>query len=264
MSEPTEPLVRVDRGEPGIAVVTLNRPAARNALSRALVAELNLRVTELSLDDHLRAVILTGEGERAFCAGADLIERQSMSADERTAHMEAILTTVEAVAAMPVPVIGAIHGYALAGGAELALACDVRIGTTESVLGFPEVKIGIFPGAGGVVRLPRLIGVSAASDLLFTGRQVTADEAVRLGLLDALVPVDELMAAAMARAEAIAANAPLAVRAVKQALRESDGLPVAQANHVVGRRRRPLDATADYTEGLAAFAEKRPPRFTGR
>jgi enoyl-CoA hydratase/carnithine racemase len=257
-------LVLCDWPEAGIAVLTLNRPRARNALSRALVAELHEWASCLAEDDGLRAVVITGVGDRAFCAGADLIERQTVTAAERTAHTEAISAAVEAMAALPVPVIGAIRGFALAGGAELALACDLRIGDPSTVMGFPEVKIGIFPGAGGVVRLPRLIGVSAANDLLFTGRQVGADEASRLGLLDYVVASGSTLERALAKAREIAANAPLAIRAVKAALRESAGLPVDQANEVVGRHRRPLDATADYQEGLAAFAEKRIPRFTGR
>ena len=257
-------LIIVEQDEQGIASVTLNRPEARNALSRGLVAELRATVDRLAGDEGLRAVILAGAGEHAFCAGADLRERRTMSADERTAHTEAILAVVESVAALPVPVIGAINGYALAGGAELALACDIRIGAPDTMFGFPEVKIGIFPGGGGAVRLPRLIGVSAANDLLFTGRQVHADEAFRLGLIDALVPAAELLLAARAKAEAIAANAPLAIRALKRALHDADGLPIQEAHAAVGPYRRSLDGTADYAEGLAAFAEKRTPRFTGR
>jgi len=257
-------LVFCDWPEPGIAVLTLNRPKARNALSGALVAELHDWSNRLATDDGLRAVVITGAGDRAFCAGADLIERQTMTGAERTAHTEAIAAAVEAVAALPMPVIGALRGFALAGGAELALACDLRIGEPNTVMGFPEVKIGIFPGAGGVVRLPRLIGASAANDLLFTGRHVDADEAYRLGLLDEIVESDTVLNRALERAREIAANAPLAVRAVKAALRASAGLELEQANEIVSRFRRPLDATADYQEGLAAFAEKRPPRFTGR
>lgn len=256
-------LVIVERVSLGIATVALNRPSALNALSRGLVSELRSIVDGLNDDEGLRAVILTGAGERAFCAGADLVERQSMSAEERTAHTEAILDVVERIAALPVPVIGAINGYALAGGAELALACDIRIGAPDTMFGFPEVRIGIFPGGGGVVRLPRLIGVSAANDLLFTGRQVHAEEAFRLGLIDALVPAEELLLAARAKAEAIAANAPLAIRALKRALRAAGGLPVQEAHAAVGPYRRSLDGTADYAEGLTAFAEKRTPRFSG-
>jgi enoyl-CoA hydratase/carnithine racemase len=257
-------LMIVERDPAGIATVALNRPEARNALNRALVAELRGVVERLAADDGLRAVILTGMGDRAFCAGADLVERRTMTADQRTATTEGILDVVNGFAGLPVPVIGALNGFALAGGAELALACDLRFGVPETAVGFPEVKIGIFPGAGGVARLPRLIGPSAAADLLFTGRQVRADEAFRLGLIDALVPADELLLAARATAEAIAENAPLAVRALKLAMRESEGLPLDQALTAIGRHRRPLDATRDYAEGLAAFAEKRAPRFEGR
>jgi enoyl-CoA hydratase/carnithine racemase len=257
-------LVICDWPELGIAVVALNRPKARNALSSALVADLHDRSNRLTTDDSLRAVVITGAGDRAFCSGADLIERQTMTAAGRTAHTGAIAAAIEAVAALPVPVIGALRGFALAGGAELALACDLRIGEPNTVMGFPEVKIGIFPGAGGVVRLPRLIGASVANELLFTGRQVAADEAYRLGLLDEIVQSDTVLDRALGIARQIAANAPLAVRAVKAALHESAGLPLDQANEIVGGYRRPLDATADYQEGLAAFAENRPPRFTGR
>ncbi len=256
-------LILLERGDDGIALLTLNRPDARNALSRALVADLGALIDELAGDRDLRVLIIAGAGERAFCAGADLIERTTMSTRERTAHTAAILGVIEKIAALPIPVIAAISGYALAGGSELALACDFRVGATDSVMGFPEVKIGIFPGAGGVARLPRLVGASAANDLLMTGRQVKSDEAFRLGLLDQIVEPGQVIPAAHSKAAEIAEAAPLAVRAIKAALRESDGLPISGANAVIAKHRLPLDDTADYAEGLTAFAEKRKPRFTG-
>ncbi|MEA2511145.1 MAG: hypothetical protein QOJ59_632 [Thermomicrobiales bacterium] len=246
-----------------IATVTMNRPDARNALSRQLGADLLTALTDLSRDEQLRALILTGAGERAFCAGADLIERRTLTSAELTTHTESINAVCDALAGFPVPTFAAIRGFALAGGAELAIACDLRIAGEDAVLGFPEVKIGVFPGAGGVVRLPRLVGAGAARDLRYTGRKVAADEALRIGLVDRIVPSAQVLAVARALADEIAANAPLAVRAVKRALMESSGLAESDAHRVVARHRRPLDATADYEEGLAAFAERRRPAFRG-
>ncbi len=258
-----EPTVLLDRTGP-IALVTLNRPAARNALSRQIGIDLLTTFTALAQDDTLRALILTGAGDRAFCAGADLIERQSMTPAELTAHTDSINTVCDILAAFPVPTIAAIRGYALAGGAEIAIACDLRVAATDATLGFPEVKIGVFPGAGGVVRLPLLIGPGAARDLLYTGRQIPAEEAHRLGLITRLVPPDQVLTAAHTLAAEIAANAPLAIRALKRALLESTNLPIPEAHRHAAYHRRPLDATADYAEGLTAFAERRMPNFKGR
>jgi enoyl-CoA hydratase/carnithine racemase len=162
------------------------------------------------------------------------------------------------------PTIAAIRGYALAGGAELAIACDLRVAAHDAILGFPEVKIGIFPGAGGALRLPRIVGDGVARDLLFTGRQITAEEALRVGLVDRVTDAESVMDMAQSLAELIAANAPLAVRAVKRALTESHGRPFADARRIVNALRADLDQTEDYEEGLRAFAERRPPRFSGR
>lgn len=247
-----------------IATLILNRPESLNAISRDLAADLLAACDHLASQTGIRAVIVTGAGERAFCAGADLKERRGLNGAERTAHTVAIEAAAEALAALPMPTIAAIRGYALAGGAELAIACDLRVAASNSVMGFPEVKIGIFPGAGGVLRLPRIVGSGAVRDLLFSGRQIEAAEAHRIGLIDRLTAPEEVIPAAMEMAGTIAATAPLAVRAVKQALFQIDGLPYAEARQRVNALRATLDPTADYEEGLRAFAERRPPRFTGR
>lgn len=256
-------LVLVAR-EGDVALLTFNRPEARNALSRTMMRDTLRLLEELAQDTTLRALVVTGAGDRAFCAGADLIERQTLSPDERTAHTRMIDTAANALEQFPVPVIAAIRGYALAGGAELAIACDLRVAGTDAVLGYPEVKIGVFPGAGGAIRLPRIVGQAVARDLLFTGRRVDAQEAFQVGLVDRVSAPDEVVPTALALAREIAAGAPLAVRALKKALIESAGLPDQAAHRVVAGYRQPLDATADYQEGLTAFAERRPPKFTGR
>jgi enoyl-CoA hydratase/carnithine racemase len=187
-----------------------------------------------------------------------------LTPDERTAHTAAIAEVADDIARFPVPVIAAIRGYALAGGAELAIACDLRIASDDATFGFPEAKIGIFPGAGGVVRLPYLIGVGAANDLLFTGRPVQPEEALRLGLVNQIVANNEVLAGAQEVARRIAANGPLAIRALKAAMRAMDQQGAAEAHRVVAQYRRKLDESADYAEGLAAFSERRAPRFQGR
>ena len=247
-----------------LAILTLNRPDARNALSRELADELRAVCSDLASRADVRAVIVTGAGDRAFCAGADLKERRNLSGPDRAAHTRSIEAAVEALAALPMPAIAAIRGFALAGGAEIAIACDLRVAASDAVLGFPEVRVGIFPGAGGALRLPGIVGEGAARDLLFTGRGVSAEEASRIGLVDRVVAPNDVMTVARELAAGIAANAPVAIRAVKRALGDSRGLPLAEARRTVNALRAELDATEDYEEGLRAFAERRPPRFTGR
>jgi enoyl-CoA hydratase/carnithine racemase len=255
-------LVSIDAGE-RVATLTLNRPQALNALSRQLATDLLAACDLLGSLGEVRAVVVTGAGERAFCAGADLKERLGLSAAERADHTARIEAAAEALASMPMPTIAAIRGYALAGGSELAIACDMRVASNEAVMGFPEVKVGIFPGAGGALRLPRIVGNGAARDLLFTGRQIAAEEAFRIGLVDRLVPAEDVLGTARELATTIALNAPLAVRAVKQALAESLGQSPAEARRIVNELRMSLDGSQDYEEGLRAFSERRPPQFTG-
>jgi enoyl-CoA hydratase/carnithine racemase len=256
-------LILIDRAEQ-TATVTMNRPEARNALSRALVTEFRDTLRDLAADPSLRALIVAGTREsNAFCAGADLVERTILTAEERLDHLAGIAALCEELATFPTPVIAAIHGYALGGGTEVALACDIRIAADSAVFGLPEVAVGLMPGAGGVTRLPKLVGPGRARELMFSARRVDAVEAARIGLAELVVPLDVLDTTARELGEKIAANAPLAVRALKRALLASDGLPMREATEAVLAERRPLDQTRDYLEGITAFAEKRKPVYTG-
>jgi methylglutaconyl-CoA hydratase len=249
--------------ERGIAIVTLNRPDARNALNTALLSRLITSLNTLAAESSLRCLVITGSGDKAFCAGADLKERLGLSPEERTRHTTLINDVAMALEQFPVPVIAAIRGFALAGGAELATACDLRVMSDDGTIGLPEVRVGVFPGAGGVVRLPRLIGAGRARDLLFTGRRVEATEALAMGLVDRVVPNRDVLPTGLALAAEIATGAPLAIRAMKQALNDTAGLSSSDAHGMVARLRVPLDATRDYEEGLRAFSERRTPQFTG-
>ncbi|MGN6758738.1 MAG: enoyl-CoA hydratase/isomerase family protein [Thermomicrobiales bacterium] len=246
-----------------VATLTLNRPEALNALSRGLAAELLAASRELAARADVRVVVLRGAGERAFCTGADLKERATLTPEERGAHTALIAAAADALAALPMPVVAVIRGYALAGGLELALACDIRLAADDAVFGLTEVRIGIFPGAGGPVRLPRVVGAGKARELIFSGRRIDAREALACGRVERDVSLAEHDQVVAELAEQIRAAAPLAVRAVKQALGRALDLPERDALDYAEQVRRPLDATRDYAEGLAAFAERRPPRFTG-
>ena len=236
----------------GLATLTLNRPAALNAISRALAAELLAALRDLAARPDLRVLVLRGAGERAFCTGADLKERATLGADEKGAHTALIAVAAEALAALPVPSIAALRGYALAGGLELALACDIRIAAADAIV-----------GAGGPVRLPRVVGPGKARELIFSGRRIDAAEALACGLVERVVPPADLLPAVEALAGQIRDAAPLAIRAVKRVLDLNADLPLPAALAYAEALRRPLDATSDYAEGLAAFAERRKPRFTG-
>ena len=247
----------------GLATLTLNRPASLNALSRELGAQLIATLRELRDHREVRVVVVRGAGERAFCTGADLKERLTLTSDERGAHTATLAAAAEALAALPMPTIAAVRGYALAGGLELALACDIRLAAADAIFGLTEVQIGIFPGAGGPVRLPRLVGPGKARELIFSGRRIAAAEALACGLVERVVATEEFEEEVAGLAAQIRDAAPLAVRAVKQLLAHSGDMSQSAALAYAEVLRRPLDATSDYTEGLTAFAERRKPRFTG-
>lgn len=260
MSQESALLTTLDAG---LATITLNRPGALNALSRDLGARLIAALTDLRARADLRVVVLRGAGARAFCTGADLKERAGLTPTERGEHTATIAAAADLLAGLPVPTIAAIRGYALAGGLELALACDIRLAAADAVFGLTEVQIGIFPGAGGPARLPRVVGPGKARELIFSGRRIDAAEALGCGLVERVVPAGEFDETVAALAGQIRDAAPLAVRAAKRVLDQSLEVPLPAALAYAEALRRPLDATRDYAEGLAAFAARRKPHFTG-
>jgi enoyl-CoA hydratase len=255
--------VRFERGPDGVHRFTLARPEAMNALNRETVRAILDAATSLGTDESARVVVFSGDGDRAFCAGADLKERAGLSPDEVGRAVSMISDAMQAVAEIPVPTIAAINGAALGGGFELALACDIRIASANAVLGLPETTLAIIPGGGGTQRLPRLAGVARAKELIFTGRRISAAEAIGYGILHEVVPHDELETRATAVARSIAANGPIAMRAAKEAIARGTEMPLAQAislEHELYERTIP---TKDRLEGLAAFREKRAPVYRG-
>lgn len=204
-----------------VAVLTINRPKALNALNSAVLDELNETLDAIDLDE-IRALIVTGAGEKSFVAGADIGEMSTLTKEQGEAFGKKGNDVFRKLETLPIPVIAAVNGFALGGGCEISLACDIRICSENAVFGQPEVGLGITPGFGGTQRLARTVGVGMAKQLIYTARNIKAPEALRIGLVNAVYPIEELMGAAKKMASAIAANAPIAVRNCKKAI--NDGL----------------------------------------
>lgn len=264
MTEPACRNLRHDQPEPGIHVLTLDRPKALNALDTLTLDELAGAIETVANDPGARVLLVTGGGVRAFVAGADITEMQCLSPEEARAFSARASRLFLDIEALPVPVIALVNGYALGGGCELALACDWIIAADNAVFGQPEVNLGIPPGFGGTQRLPRRIAPGKALELLFTGRQVKADEAVAIGLANEKVAPDALLARGIELARLISARGPFAVRLVKQAWQRGQSLDLASACAIESDLFGLAFSSADQKEGMRAFIEKRPPEFQGR
>lgn len=249
---------------PPLAIVTIDRPKVLNALNSATLHELDLAFIGLRQDASIHVILLTGAGDRAFAAGADIRELDAIAPGEGrdfAARGHAIFRRIET---MDKPVIACIHGFALGGGCELAMACSLRLAADTARLGQPEVKLGLIAGYGGSQRLPRLVGRGAALKLLLSGAIIDANEALRIGLVDEVLPTAELMPRAEALAREIAANAPLAIAGTLRAVDQGLDLPLEGALALEAEIFGELCSTADKAEGVQAFLNKRSARWTGR
>lgn len=257
-----EQLTVEDRGT--IRIVTIARPAVLNAIDARVIEELTLVLDRTATDDHVRGLLLTGAGEKAFVAGADIAAMRSMTPAEALAFAERGHGVGDRLAALKVPTIAAVNGFALGGGCELALACDFIYAAEHAKFGQPEVKLGVIPGFGGTQRLARRVGLARAIELCLSGAIIDANEAARIGLVNRVVARGELLATALATLETIAQMGPVAVARCKAVLHEGASLPLAEANRREREAFAELFATDDQSEGMAAFLEKRPAAFTGR
>ncbi len=247
--------------EGNVAIVKLDRPDRFNALGSRIVDELGEALEWVDGSERARAVILTGAGEKAFCSRVDLKERAGMTADERWAHNRALNAFAERLARLQMPTVAALNGLAFGGGLEITLACDFRIAAEGAEFSLPEVGIGIVPGAGGTQRLPRLIGPTRAKELILTGRRVSAEDALEMGLVSKVVGRSSLMAEARSLAEEIAANSPLALAYAKAAVDLASETTIEQGLRYETAAIRATLSSEDYRIGLAAFAERKRPEF---
>lgn len=255
--------VLVTRLENGIVLITLNRPEAANALSVQMLEELHEAILTCKFDRTIRCVVITGAGEKAFCAGADLKERAGMDPIQVRKTVSLIRGNINELEALPQPVIAAVNGVAFGGGTELALASDIRVASETAKLGLTETALGIIPGAGGTQRLPRLIGKGRAKELIFTARRIDAWEAREIGLVEYVMPAESLHEKALEIANQIVRNGPIAVAQAKFAIDKgydvdlNTGLAIEQNAYEI------TIPTKDRIEGLQAFKEKRPPVYVG-
>jgi enoyl-CoA hydratase/carnithine racemase len=254
--------IRLERRD-GIALVTLNRPAYHNALNRPLLRELSQLTEVLREERDTRVVIFTGAGEKAFCAGADLKERQTFTEEDVRQFIVLIRDTFTRIAELPQPTIAAINGVAFGGGMELALACDLRLMDEAARMGLTETSLGIIPGAGGTQRLPRLVGVAKAKELILMAKRFGAAEALQMGLVNAISAPGEVLSLAWEWAETLKQNAPLALIQAKWAIDRGLETGMGEGLLLETKAYDVLIPTKDRLEGLAAFQEKRKPQYRG-
>ncbi|MQA02754.1 MAG: enoyl-CoA hydratase [Streptosporangiales bacterium] len=254
---------RTGAAGPHVAEVVLDRPEAHNALSTAMADELARVCRELADDRAVRAVVLTSSGEKAFCVGADLKERNSYTDEQLRAQRPVFRAAFGALLGLPVPTIAAVHGYALGGGFELALSCDLIVADETAVVGLPEVSVGVIPGGGGTQLLTRRVGWSRAADLVFTARRVGVAEAERLRLVDRRTAAVEHRDTALELAQQIAKNSPVGVRAAKRAMRLGYDVDLSAGLELEDAAWRDTAFSADRVEGVRAFNEKRAPQWPG-
>lgn len=247
-----------------VAEIVLDRPGAMNALNTAMGRSVAAACAELAADKTARAVVLSAAGTRAFCAGADLKERNAMTDAEMLSQREVFRAAFGAVLRLPQPTVAAVHGYALGGGCEFAMSCDIIVADETAVFGLPEVTVGLVPGGGGTQLALRRLGAGLAADLVLTGRRVLIDEAERTRLVARRVPAGLARATALEVATTIAGNSPVAVRAAKRALRNGWGVTLESALDIEDAAWRTAALSGDRREGIAAFAEKRAPRWPGQ
>ena len=259
-----DPHLKVERRGDGLIRVTINRPKVLNALNDATIAELDACFAGLALDSDARAVVVTGAGEKAFVAGADIRELASQDASAAKRRSLAGQRAFQRIARLGKPVLAAINGYALGGGLELALACHLRYASSKAKLGLPEVTLGILPGFGGTQRLPRLIGRGPALEMLLTGEPIGADEAYRWGLVNRVYEPEQLQENVERVARTLLSRGPLAIRAVLEAVERSWGAELDVGMAVEADLFGLISTSDDIKEGMAAFLEKRPARFTGK
>ncbi len=255
--------ILLEQPEPGIYLLTLNRPQALNALNSLTLDELAQAIARVAGDGSARVLLVTGAGGKAFVAGADIAEMQDYTPEQARAFSEKGMRVMHALEALPLPVIALVNGYALGGGCELAMACDWILAADNAVFGQPEVNLGIPPGFGGTQRLTRLVGRAMALELLTTARQVKADEALRIGLANHVHPAAELGVKGIEMARTIAAKGPVAVRLAKQAAQRGQDVDLANACALETGAFALAFATRDQKEGMRAFLEKRAAKFQG-
>jgi enoyl-CoA hydratase len=248
----------------GMAIITINRPQAMNALNEETIPEVLSRLQDAEKDENVRVIVITGAGEKAFCAGLDLKPMRDINvikAVEMSKRGQKLTLAIEEVGK---PVIAAINGYALGGGLELAMACDIRIASEKARIGQTEVNVGLIPGWGGTQRLPRLVGKGIAKELIFTGKMIDAKTAERIGLVNVVVPTDELMSTVEELTKVIMNKPPIAIRLAKELINSSietdQGTGLVHEAEAFGI----LSSTEDYKEGVSAFIEKRKPEYKGK